>query len=63
MASFANRWIIITLIKIVLIWWIYVGTRWAKYGTLFNDEVEFKINLNKGKNVISLLSVTTGLQV
>ncbi|KAK4275719.1 hypothetical protein QN277_018755 [Acacia crassicarpa] len=40
----------------------HIGNHWAKYGVLYDDEVEFKIKLNKGKNVISLLSVTTGLQ-
>ncbi|XP_054819914.1 beta-galactosidase 15-like [Prosopis cineraria] len=40
----------------------HIGTHWAKYGVLYNDEVEYKIKLKTGKNVISLLSVTTGLQ-
>ncbi|KAI9114113.1 hypothetical protein K1719_014763 [Acacia pycnantha] len=38
-----------------------IGIHWAKYGVLYDDEVEFKIKLNKGKNVISLLNVTNGL--
>ncbi|KAK7363330.1 hypothetical protein VNO77_05469 [Canavalia gladiata] len=39
----------------------HIGSHWATYG-INNDQFETKINLKHGKNVISLLSVTVGLQ-
>ncbi|KAK7388278.1 hypothetical protein VNO78_23091 [Psophocarpus tetragonolobus] len=39
----------------------HIGSHWATYG-IKNDKYEPKIKLKQGKNVISLLSVTVGLQ-
>jgi len=39
-----------------------LGSHWATYG-IHSDEFEPKIKLKQGKNIISLLSVTVGLQV
>ena len=39
-----------------------LGSHWATYG-IRTDEFEPKIKLKQGKNIISLLSVTVGLQV
>ncbi|KAJ0030611.1 hypothetical protein Pint_13540 [Pistacia integerrima] len=39
----------------------HIGSQWTKYG-VFKDVFEQQIKLNPGKNQISLLSVTVGLQ-
>ncbi|XP_027331397.1 beta-galactosidase 7-like [Abrus precatorius] len=39
----------------------HIGSHWATYG-IHNDKFEPKLKLKHGKNVISLLSVTVGLQ-
>ncbi|XP_027927811.1 beta-galactosidase 15-like [Vigna unguiculata] len=39
----------------------HIGSHWATYG-IRTDEFEPKIKLKQGKNIISLLSVTVGLQ-
>lgn len=41
---------------------IYIGSHWATYG-IHNDQFETNIKLKHGRNDISLLSVTVGLQV
>lgn len=40
----------------------YVGSQWATYG-IFNYVFEKQVKLNPGRNHISLLSATIGLQV
>ncbi|KAJ1439952.1 Glycoside hydrolase, family 35 [Sesbania bispinosa] len=39
----------------------HIGSHWATYG-IHNDKFETSIKLKPGKNIISLLSVTVGLQ-
>ncbi|KAJ7979214.1 Beta-galactosidase [Quillaja saponaria] len=39
----------------------YLGSKWATYG-VFNYHFENEVKLKPGKNIISLLSVTVGLQ-
>ncbi|KAL2327302.1 hypothetical protein Fmac_020729 [Flemingia macrophylla] len=39
----------------------HIGSHWATYG-IHHDKFEIKIKLKPGKNIISLLSVTVGLQ-
>ncbi|XLT11934.1 hypothetical protein HN51_057624 [Arachis hypogaea] len=39
----------------------HIGSHWATYG-IHNDKFETKLKLQPGKNTISLLSVTVGLQ-
>lgn len=39
-----------------------LGSNWATYG-IGKDKFEPKIKLKAGKNIVSLLSVTVGLQV
>lgn len=50
----------VNMVSIFLL--MVLGSHWATYG-IRNDIFEPEIKLKPGKNIVSLLSVTVGLQV